>query len=313
MHPEIIAEYDQMLEGALQTDDFYRKVIALLLSDPYALVLYPEIAEYLEVKGLKDERRSLLEFACAKGAEILSDPALLQAARTRWTQRDGRALLEIIEETRKAGGAVPGNLFALRARGLYAKLAPEPSRVAKNLVLMRKVEEVALLRDEIARNEISWIVNTSRQDSIAVHKDTNAIVLRSLSEQTREFKPVDGPHESVRTPLAPLFPRTIEMIEHFAADMRGGLGRVALVRLKPHSRVFRHYDGEVGLIGRNRYHLVIRSREGSWMTSGTEHKLFAEGDLFLFNNKVMHTAENHSGDWRIHVIFDMKVPEHIAG
>jgi hypothetical protein len=95
--------------------------------------------------------------------------------------------------------------------------------------------------------------------------------------------------------------------------MNGGLGRVVLVRLKPHSRVFRHYDGEAWLKGRNRYHLVIKSSQGSIMNSGSETKTFQEGDLFLFNNKVMHTAENHSDDWRIHAIFDMKVPEDARG
>jgi hypothetical protein len=310
IRPEAIDAYYRILEGAYGTSDFYSRMISLIQSDPYLFAPYLEMIDYLEVGKLQEERRSLLAFACAKAEQVLSDRMHLSEALQIWTKREGQILLDIIKKAEESGAKLPGGLFALRARRLCARLRQAPARSLQNLILIRKEPDLASIREEIAQNEICWIYNTARQDTIAVHKDTNAIVLRAMKNNDEGFVAIDGPHESERAPLARLFPHTIDFIERFAADLEGGLGRVALVRLKPRSMVYRHFDGEGWLKGRNRYHLVINSSSGSLMASGAEIKRFGEGDLFLFNNKAMHTAENNSSDWRTHAIFDMKVPEH---
>jgi hypothetical protein len=311
IRPEAIDAYYELLERPFSTSDFYIRMIASIQSDPYLFAPYLEMADYLQVGGLQDERRSLLTFACMKADEIVSNPLLLNEAYQKWTAKEGKTLLAIIKKAQDSGVKMPGGFFTMRARKLSTRLRPETARAAKNLVLIQKEADLASIREEIFQNEICWIANTARQDNIAVHKDTNAIVLRMLTANKEGiFTAIDGSHESERSPYWDLFPQTVGLIERFAASLEGGLGRVALVRLKPHSMVYRHYDGEPWLIGRNRYHLVIKSTQGSLMSSGTETRYFSEGDLFLFNNKVMHTAENNSDDWRIHAIFDMQVPKH---
>ena len=312
IRPDTIDAYYQMLEGSYGTSQFYNRMISLIQSDPYLFAPYLEMIDYLEVGKLEEERRSLLESACRRAEQVLSDRMLLNEALQKWTKREGQILLDIIKKAEQSRAKLPGGFFAMRARRLNARLREAPARALQNLVLIRKQSDLAAIREEIAQNEICWIYNTARQDAISFHKDTNSIALRMLPNKEKDdetFIAIDGPHESERTPLARLFPHTIGLIERFAADLEGGLGRVVLVRLKPRSMVYRHFDGEAWLRGRNRYHLVINSSSGSLMASGAEIKRFDEGDLFLFNNKVMHTAENSSPDWRIHAIFDMKVPE----
>ena len=122
---------------------------------------------------------------------------------------------------------------------------------------------------------------------------------------------VDSPHpgaehDSVQTSMVAAFPKTTALIEDFARHHNARLGGVTLVRLRPKSAVFNHYDSEPWLAIRDRYHLVVQSPKGSLMQSGKEVVEFHEGDLFFFQNKKMHTAVNPSNEWRVHVIFDMK-------
>ena len=304
--------YWHLLEGAVHTTEFYDRMAAMILAEPYFFGPYLEMIDYMQVGGLDEERLSFIRFAKRRMTELLVDAELAGQARAAWTKKEGRFMLDIVNKSRRAGGkGFKERMYARRIGKFVASLRAETSAPAKNLVLMERQIDVSGIKKEIAENEICWVHDTSRQDGVRFHKDTNTITLRGIKKENRTelFNAVDGPHESERSSDAERFPLATALIERFAADLRGGLGRVVLVRLKPHSIVYRHYDSEEWLTGRNRYHLVIQSTGGSFMTSGSESKVFREGDIFLFNNHIVHTAENNSPDWRIHAIFDMRVPK----
>ena len=115
-------------------------------------------------------------------------------------------------------------------------------------------------------------------------------------------------HESVKSSSAKYFPYTLSFCENFAKSIGGNLGRAMLVALLPNSQVYPHIDhGEYYRI-RDRYHLVIKSRTGSPLKSGTETVVMQEGELWIFNNKLEHSAVNTSDEDRIHLIFDILPP-----
>jgi hypothetical protein len=309
---EAKAGYTRLLEGAMPTSDFYAQIISLALAYPYFFGPYLEMIDYLEARELYSERLSLIRFTVQKIKEFLASGDLVAEARAAWTQKEAQILLDILKRAGVAGRTgLRSALLRTQVNLFHSSVPTGPTPSFRHLVSMDQGIDVLKLQEEIAENEIAWSYDTSRQDIVSHHKDTNAIVLRRLESREGAFIEIDGPHESKRTPFAEVFPHTMKVIEDFAAKERGGLGRIALVRLKPHSTVYRHFDSEPWLQGRNRYHLVIRSENGSYMTSGSETKLFKEGELFLFDNKVMHTAENRSSDWRIHAIFDMRVPSQV--
>jgi hypothetical protein len=301
--------YYDLLEQTLTPQAFYEHMIGMLQSNRYFFAPHLEMVDFLEARRLPQERKALLRFAVRNIAELLSDAKSMKDAQSVWTKREGGDMLEVLRKYKagKSGNRMRLPVLSMRARMFYSTLPDAPEDKAKNLVLEKNVD-ISTMQQEVARNEPCWLVDTARQENVIFHKDTNAIALRTVPERSEEFVARDGPHESLRTPLAIFFPDTIKAIERFAQEKNAGLARVVIVRLKPHSRVYRHADTEVWLRGRERYHLVIQSKQGSLMTSGVEKKVFQEGELFLFNNKVMHTAENESNDWRIHVIFDMKLP-----
>ncbi len=264
----------------------------------------------LEAEERKEEYESLLAFAFAKVTELMMDRSMWSTAMRGWTKKESIFIEKVVQRFLFAHPwSAQGRLMLRLARTLTVSLPDAAKSAPQNLVCVKKLDP-SKIQKEVAAHEPYWLFDTKRQDAILEHRRTNAIVLRFIPNQkpTSDFVPADGPHESVRTPYASLFLHTITLVEEFAREMGAGLGRVALVRLKPYSKVYRHYDGEQWLRGRNRYHFVIKSTQGSLMTSGLETTLFKEGDLFFFDNKKMHTAENTSPDWRIHIIFDMKLP-----
>ena len=159
--------------------------------------------------------------------------------------------------------------------------------------------------DEIAGVEDAWSVSTGRQDKIAVQREALAIPLRGLRKSAIGDRKRSDVHESRWTTGSRRFPLACEFLEEFAGEQGGLLGRAKIVCLPAGKRVYPHVDrGEYYRV-RNRYHLVLRSADGSWLKAGDEDVRMKEGELWWFDNDQMHEAYNDGDQDRIHLIFDM--------
>jgi outer membrane protein assembly factor BamB/orotate phosphoribosyltransferase len=178
--------------------------------------------------------------------------------------------------------------------------------------LIQSGVDVAPLIEEVRTQERTWLLNTSRQEKIAVQRDTNTIFL--CAPVRRPDLHVNENQESCFTDVSNAFPRAVSFITAFAKEMNCKLSRASIVRLKSQSKVFRHTDAGAYYLIRDRYHLVIRSSSGSIMKSGDEEVRMQEGELWWFDNKQHHEAYNESSEWRIHYIFDLlpNAYEHLA-
>lgn len=167
------------------------------------------------------------------------------------------------------------------------------------------------IKQEVLRHESMWSINTTRQKSISYHKQTNTIVLYERGTPPLTSHIIQRNYAQKKT-YADLYPSLIKWLNAFVDRKNGELGRVALVRLKPYSLVFRHFDDEQSLKGFDRYHVVINSPHGSFMSVDEEEVTFQEGDVFFFENKVIHSAYNPHNQYRIHLIIDIRVPKNNA-
>lgn len=159
---------------------------------------------------------------------------------------------------------------------------------------------------ELDANAHHWLRDTSRQERIKVQRETHSIYLRSaLKPFPAGVTHGNDVQESHCTAIAQHFPQILGWTEAVAASLGGELGRVTLVRLAPHGRVYRHIDHGEYYRWRDRYHLVLKSSAGSVLGAGEEWVRMQPGELWWFNNKAPHEAYNESDDWRIHLIFDV--------
>ncbi len=165
--------------------------------------------------------------------------------------------------------------------------------------------EVTPFLKEVEGHPVGWSASTGRQEKIAVQREAHAIPLRGLRKSAIGDRKRRDVHDSRWTNLSKDFPFTIAFLHGVSAELNASLGRAKLVRLPAGKRVYPHIDrGEYYKL-RDRYHLVLLSRDGSWLKAGDEEVTMREGELWRFDNKQLHEACNHGSLDRIHLIFDL--------
>lgn len=174
--------------------------------------------------------------------------------------------------------------------------------------ITRDVDIRALLAELDAAPEM-WLADTSRQRKVRCQRNTHSIFLRVARKPLPPgAKNANDVHESRIARSARKFPRTLAYCESVAGDMGGTLGRATLVALLPHGRVFPHVDTGAYYRIRDRFHLVLRSTRGSPLAADDERVVMRPGELWAFNNKARHWADNPSEEPRVHLIFDVLPP-----
>jgi len=164
---------------------------------------------------------------------------------------------------------------------------------------------VAPFKAELLAAEALWATDTSRQDGIPAHQDTETIFLR-CADRLKADQPTRDIQTSRYTPQARHFPALLRFLHGIAEALDGDLGRVLIIRLRPGGQVGEHIDLGAYYSRRQRYHLVVAAATGSVLRCGGEDAILREGELWWFDNKAPHSAENNADSWRVHVVFDVR-------
>ena len=166
--------------------------------------------------------------------------------------------------------------------------------------------------EEIEGVEDAWNLVTGRQDKVQVQREALAIPLRGLRKSAINGRDRRDVHESRWTTSSRKFPLATTFLEAVAAEQSAILGRAKIVCLPAGKRVYPHIDRGMYYRVRNRYHLVLKSTDGSWLKAADEEVRMKEGELWWFDNDQMHEALNDGEEDRIHLIFDMLPSERAA-
>lgn len=170
---------------------------------------------------------------------------------------------------------------------------------------IRKDIPVLPFLTEIAGVKGAWDASTGRQEKIAVQREAHSIPLRGLRKSAIAGRLRRDVHESRWTTTSISFPHARRFLEETAVFRTGLLSRAKLVRLVAGRRVYPHIDRGEYYHVRDRFHLVLKSAQGSWLRSGDEEVRMQEGELWWFDNNQVHEAFNDGTEDRIHLIFDL--------
>jgi hypothetical protein len=161
------------------------------------------------------------------------------------------------------------------------------------------------LQHEVLSNEHLWSAEVSRQKRLPVQRHTESIPLRAVARKPDDKRRSEDIHESRLTPYAAAFPITMSVLTNIAIHLQGSLERAMYVQLLPRAMVYPHIDAGVYYKVRDRYHLVVLSKDGSILSSGGEQVTMHPGELWWFDNKAIHESFNPSDEGRVHLIFDI--------
>ena len=130
-------------------------------------------------------------------------------------------------------------------------------------------------------------------------------------------------HEGVADPMAlvndtclvqyeawRLLPQAHAVIFNLMRRYEGiALGRVVVARLPMGGRISPHADDYGSYAARDdglRFHAVVQALPGCLFQCGDEVIQTRTGEVWWFNHKQMHSAQNNSADERIHLLIDIQ-------
>lgn len=102
-------------------------------------------------------------------------------------------------------------------------------------------------------------------------------------------------------------PETRAHILGLAAYMNATrVGRCMINRLVPGGKVFPHADSPEHASYWDRFHIVLQSEPGNIFRCGEEQLWMRPGEIWWFQNSVVHEVVNNSANDRIHLIIDLR-------
>jgi len=299
--------FNNLLCSAISGHVLRAELAMLIERDPFYVPAYLEHLWLAERDTDVILYNQLLQESRTACATILSESRLRNSLNEFWTSFELYMFDELLElhlQHTKGFWARMKIKSQIAALPAAFNLKTNTTPTEKYVRLVDQTDPRPLQDEVLSAGAQWWNIDTDRAHAIVHHKYTHSIVIRDRVSHTKEYVASDGVHESVPTPLVERFSRVHDTIMDFGETNNLAIGRIAIVRLQPSKKAYRHYDTEEYLVGRNRYHFVLKAGEKNVLSAGDEVATVQEGEFWLFDNTVMHRAENGSNTDRIHVIFD---------
>lgn len=303
-------QYNNLLVSAMTNREFIARLSIILDNDPYFTPAYLEHIWFAEADKDVRTRSALLALAEKNITELFLNSTKRARVLQNWSEVEKNALQKLLYLRRVSTNSYVKKIKIHSLESLVDSYFPLLTNVAdRSGTFLRLVdtldnEHVSEVKKEVAGLNPYWWGIDRERGHIVHHQHTKAIALRFLPKYSIRYNPVDGVHESITSVFIKRFPVIHNLILTFAEENHLALGRVAIVAMQPHRQSYRHYDSEEYLKGRNRYHLVVQAGRNNLLSSGTDECYAKEGEIWFFDNHVMHRAHNDTPKERIHVIFD---------
>lgn len=168
------------------------------------------------------------------------------------------------------------------------------------------------LLHSVTRQKHLWNANKLRTThKNSPHTQVQDILVRfidmNLDEKNKTPGYVLDQHESINYPAFFALPEARQIIYDLMRTVEGQrLGRVIITRLAPGKVIDPHIDSGDHADYYDRYHCILQNKPGSLFRAGEETVCMNTGDVWWFDNSVMHEVVNNSTDDRITMIIDIR-------
>ena len=183
----------------------------------------------------------------------------------------------------------------------------------KNFKLIDKINTDFILEEITKVININMTINERDPNHVLHFKSSWKDIVSPFRFSNEKLQVLSSEHSSYlcRSQIYSHFPKTISYINSIAKKKENSIvQRISIAILSPHGNVLPHEDSGVYYKPRDRYHIVVKSKNGSKFFSGDEEQIFKEGEVWWFANKETHSVLNLSDVNRIHIIFDLLPKNH---
>lgn len=152
-------------------------------------------------------------------------------------------------------------------------------------------------------SQSTWLANTYRQDKLAVHKETEAILLKFWNKtETNPITVVNTTLISKYSILDEVFAKAAEVLGLNKYIVQ----RYLFAKLPAGKQIYKHKDSFEVFKYSHRIHVPIITSEDCLFTVDDQTMSIQKGKATEINNLTWHSVENKSNIDRIHLIFDIK-------
>lgn len=171
--------------------------------------------------------------------------------------------------------------------------------------------DLSYIIQEIRSFQEEWLLDTSRQDKLATHKDTKMFQLRFMSyhwelgdgntsSDINYFKNKES-NESLSS-----------IYEYLENIYDGKIIRAEIIQMNKNSSIKSHVDGGVMLQLGRRIHIPLITNPKVIFEVFGEKKYLQVGSWYEINNIIPHSVINESEYDRVHLIIDLMPNKHLV-
>lgn len=170
--------------------------------------------------------------------------------------------------------------------------------------------DLSYIIQEIGSFQEEWLLDTSRQDKLATHKDTKMFQLRFMSyhwelgdgntsSDINYFKNKES-NENLSS-----------IYEYLENIYDGKVIRAEIIQMNKNSSIKSHVDGGVMLQLGRRIHIPLITNPKVIFEVFGEKKYLQVGSWYEINNIIPHSVINESEYDRVHLIIDLMPNKHL--
>tara|TARA_R110002074_G_scaffold109569_1_gene236208 strand:+ start:174 stop:740 length:567 start_codon:yes stop_codon:yes gene_type:complete len=150
-------------------------------------------------------------------------------------------------------------------------------------------------------NNHLWDIDESRQKNFAVHKKTKSIILIWTDNNNKFDKKINN---NLITLFNPFIDDLLNKLKQKFNYDNYCILKLVFVKLLPHSDILPHIDGDKMIRLPNRIHIPIISNSDVITNINDKQFYMKPGNIYNFNNTLIHGINNKSDICRVHCIID---------
>jgi hypothetical protein len=164
--------------------------------------------------------------------------------------------------------------------------------------------KIDLLKKDIEKFDIEWLLDTSRQDGYITHKDTNMYQIKYIDYAWMPGDPINI-IEVNKMPSSDGERQLQELFSLIEQNYEGKVVRAEIVKMLKNTNIRKHTDkGEMLYITR-RCHVPVITNPDVFFTVFGNTVNMKEGFCYEINNTLPHSVDNNSNMDRVHIIIDV--------
>lgn len=166
----------------------------------------------------------------------------------------------------------------------------------------KKDYDIAAIKAVVEELQEEWFLDTTRQETFAVHKHTNSYILNKVSIDWVTGTPLQQLDRKDNTRIWDL---TLPIIKDLEEMCEGVVGQALYIKLPAGKVIDPHEDGGDYLYHACRHHIPIITNPGVGFYIDGETQHMKEGECWEINNNKTHAVFNKGDRDRVHLLIDI--------